>query len=151
MQNRECRIGFLYSVSNKERVDINSLSFLMEFADAQLMLELQLANNRYQTTFDAFDLRNKMLKELDESRHEAVGEDGKKDTAVSPGAALRVKNATDALFRSVDLSIMEIDAVTKALREHGLNLFREKRLPDFVLGEEGRELGDAAKARGYRL
>ena len=103
-KDRELRMTIVHLPRNCLPVDFESITFLLESNDANLLLKIQVAERAYHSAMDAVDVRNRSIQDLRARSELQSGdhESGEFIVRADPRDIKLVKDFTDALYSSTD-------------------------------------------------
>lgn len=121
---------FVYKIS-PNYVEFSDLTFVLEGDDPNLLHEVHLAEQSYHSCIEALTLRNQQLEKFYENPHIKHtllnAETGAGVSQASPKDVLFLRQATDALFVSVDRTLPRLTAAVAKLEKFSKFMFPNKR------------------------
>lgn len=121
---RETKISHFYHTPNQIRLDLRSLSFVLDH-EANLLMELYTADSAYQSATETLVIRNQHLTDF-QSRARIEHFDLETGAATVEASLPHLKvlrDITDALYRALDDAITDNNAAILKLKAFGKRLF----------------------------
>jgi len=126
---RECHMTQIYLPRNCLSVDFESIAFLLESGESNLLLQIQVAERAYHSAIDAIDVRNRAIERLHERGELQSGDHNTGEFVVGadPRDMKMVKDFTDGLYSSTDHAEKLCSEAVIALNSAGKRIFPNKK------------------------